>query len=111
MSSLTTECVLLLQGNPREIDVMLLLECEAADGYRLTVVNVSEEGGAYFHSIFPSAMPAKNRYATGLVLGVFERTRVMDMSFWMWVLLLRCRCSPKHTADKLYEILGCVHST
>jgi hypothetical protein len=72
------------QGNPQEIDVILAVECEHEDRYRVTVVNVSQEGGVGFHSVFPSALPNKNRYCTGLELGVFKRTRIIDMSFWMW---------------------------
>jgi hypothetical protein len=94
------------QGNSQEIDVMLAVECEGDDKYKATVVNVSEEGGVVFHSVFPSVLPTKNRYRTCMELGVFQKARILDMSFWMWLMILRCRCSQKHTADKLYEILG-----
>jgi len=89
-----------------EVDVMLTVECEGDDKYKITVVNVSKTGGVVFHSVFPSLLPAKNRYRTCMELGVFSKTRILDMNFWMWLMILRCRCSQRHTADKLYEILG-----
>ena len=94
------------QNNPQEFDVMIIVQRERAT-YRLSVVNTSKGGGVGFHSVFPSVVPAKNRYRTGFELGNdLPSERVLDMTWWMWLLFLRCTCEEKNTAERFYEVLG-----
>ena len=92
--------------NHTDHDIVLLVRCLDKEKYEITVVNPCGETAESFHSMKPNSLPYKSKHLTSFLLGQISKERVLDMSWWLWLLIFRCVRAEKNNFQSFYEVIG-----
>lgn len=105
ISSLQVGETLLLPGGIGESVIIYVLEREAENNYRFSVINTNPYAGLDWHQCDPASSPPLIKYQTLLSVKDVRQEKIFDDMFWGILLKLAILPAKENQPDKLYDLL------